>query len=195
MIDHLRGRLVSKSPEGVVVEVGGVGFAVQVPLSALERLPAVGTEVHLHTHLHVREDALQLFGFSCREDRDLYLRLTGISGIGPRLALGILSGTTAERLRLAVESEDVAALARLPGLGKKTAAKVIFELKGRLPRSGAEEPAAAEDRLFGEALSALTNLGYRKAEAETALRAVAPLASLETAVKAALKRLAPSREA
>lgn len=191
MIASIRGILIHKEPGRVVVDVGGVGYLLQVSLPTFEDLPEAGAETALHTHLHVREDALQLFAFSSMAEKDLFNTLTTVSGVGPKLALGILSASGVGDLRMAIESEDVSALSRLPGLGRKTASKVILELKGKLPESEeALEPGGG--RLFEEAMSALLNLGYKKSQAESALKAVSPIESLEKAITGALKILAPS---
>jgi len=193
MIARLTGEIAEKEPDRIVLLLGGLGLDVQIPLSTFEHLPEAGSEVSLETHLHVREDALQLFGFLTRAEKDLFLRLTGVSGIGPKLALGILSSASVDQLRLAIESEDVATLSRLPGLGKKTAGKLILELKGKLPEPISGEAETPSGKVFDEAVSALLNLGYRKALAEKALRSIPPDASLEEAITGALKALAPSR--
>lgn len=191
MIASIRGILLIKEPGRVVVDVGGVGYMIQVSLPTFENLPETGAETTLLTHLHVREDALQLFGFSTMAEKDLFNMLTTVSGVGPKLALGILSASRVAELRMAIESEDVSALSRLPGLGRKTASKVILELKGKLPESRETlEPGGGG--LFDEALSALLNLGYKKSQAESALKAVSPIESLEAAITGALKVLAPS---
>jgi len=189
MIAYVKGILTSKHPTDATVETGGLGYRVFIPVSAFERLPPVGSEILLHTYLHVREDALQLYGFLTAEDKDFFLKLTDVSGIGPRLALGILSGARVPELRKAIESEDIAFLSRIPGLGKKTATKLVFELRGKLPP--ADEPASTPaSALYEDALSALINLGYRKTDAEAALaRLGAPLETLEGAIMGALKLL------
>lgn len=193
MIARLTGQLAEKRADRIVLLLGGFGVDVQVPLSTYEHLPETGAEVSLETHLHVREDALQLFGFLTLEEKDFFLRLTAVSGIGPRLALGILSASAVDRLRLAIESEDVTTLSRLPGLGKKTAGKLILELKGKLPEMESAAGGAPSGAVAAEALSALLNLGYRKTQAEAALRSISRDASLEEAITGALKVLAPSR--
>ncbi len=196
MIALLRGILVLKSPDRVVVEAGGVGYLVLIPLSTFEKLPDTGVEVLLHTHLHVREDLLQLFGFISPEEKYFFTTLTAVSGVGPKLGLSILSGAKVVDLRKAIESEDVTFLSRIPGLGKKTATKLIFELRGKLPERQDESVPEETSSVFDDALSALMNLGYKKAETEAALRRVMPEASnhsLEVTITKALKTLSSSR--
>ncbi len=188
MIAYIKGILTSKHPSEVLVETGGLGYRVFIPISTFERLPPPGNEILLHTYLHVREDALQLYGFLASEEKDLFLTLTDVSGIGPRLGLGILSGAKVSELRKAIESEDVTFLARIPGLGKKTATKLVFELRGKLP-SLDEPPPSPASALYDDALSALVNLGYRKTDAETALARLGTLETLEAAITGALKLL------
>lgn len=190
MIALLRGAVFSKSPDRVVIDAGGVGYLVHISLSTFEHIPDAGAETLLHTHLHVREDALQLYGFATPDERDYFLTLNGVSGVGPKLALAILSGAKTSELRRAIEFEDVAFLSRLPGLGKKTASKIILELKGKLPATiDSGGPAAPVSSVFDDALSALLNLGYKRAEAEAALRMVDPNSPFEAAVTGALKKL------
>jgi Holliday junction DNA helicase RuvA len=193
MIALIRGTVFSKSPDRVVIDAGGVGYLVHISLSTFEHIPDSGAETLLHTHLHVREDALQLYGFATPDERDYFLTLNGVSGVGPKLALAILSGAKTPELRKAIEFEDVAFLSRLPGLGKKTASKIILELKGKLPApAGSGDiggPAAPVSGVFDDALSALLNLGYKRAEAEAALRMVDPNSPFEAAVTGALKKL------
>ena len=188
MIAYIKGILTSKHPSEVVVETGGLGYRIFIPISTFERLPPPGNEILLHTYLHVREDALQLYGFLAAEEKDLFLTLTDVSGIGPRLGLGILSGAKVSELRKAIESEDVTFLSRIPGLGKKTATKLVFELRGKLP-SVDEPPPSPASALYDDALSALVNLGYRKTDAEAALGRLGTLETLEAAITGALKML------
>lgn len=163
MIGSLRGRLISKRPDNVIVEAGGVGYLVNLPVSLLSDLPAEGGEVFLYIHTHVREDVLQLYGFPSEDEKRIFTTLLGVTGIGPKMALNILSVPVKDFLR-ALDTEDVAMLCRIPGLGKKTAHRLILELKEKLP--AVSEP---KDRVFEDTLSALVNLGYRKAEAQESL--------------------------
>jgi Holliday junction DNA helicase RuvA len=200
VIAHLRGRLLSLSPELAVVDAGGVGYAVHVPVSTyyeLQRLPA-GAEVALHVHTHVREDALALYGFWSERERQLFERLITVSGVGPRLARAILSGLPAEDLLRALAAGDLARLSRIPGVGKKTAERLVLELRDKaveLSRETAASAAAAAALPPGDEdlLDALVNLGYRRADAERALAEVRQ-ANAEAAVpdllRLALRRLA-----
>lgn len=187
MIGTLRGRIIAKKPEHVIVETGGVGYLVHVPVSLLSALPAEGTEVFLHIHTHVREDALQLYGFPKEDEKRIFTTLLGVTGIGPKMALNILSGVPVRDFLHALETEDVAMLCRIPGLGKKTAHRLILELREKLPRAAA----GPSDRLFEDTLSALLNLGYRKAEAQASLeRAMEKgYTEIEDLLKEALKLL------
>ncbi len=197
MIALLRGILISKSPDRVVVDVGGVGYLAFIPLSTFEKLPDTGMETLLQTHLHVREDVLQLFGFISPEEKDFFTTLTAVSGVGPKLGLAILSGAKVGDLRKAIESEDVQFLSRIPGLGKKTATKLIFELRGKLPERP-EDSGPETSKIFDDALSALINLGYKKTETEAVLRKIIPKHSsdstdtLESTITKALKTLSSS---
>jgi Holliday junction DNA helicase RuvA len=166
MIASLRGKLISKRPDGVVVEVGGVGYSVSVPLSILSSLPDEASEVFLFTYLHVREDILQLFGFRSEEEKRIFTTLIGVSGIGPKIALSILSTIPTDTFYGLVHSEDVEALCRVPGLGKKTAQRIILELREKLPALTLKEK---KDVIYDDTLSALVNLGYKKNVAQDAL--------------------------
>lgn len=173
MIAHLRGTLLEKQPNLVVIGVGGVGYAVTIPVSTYSKLGEVGQEVSLYTHTHVREDALGLFGFSTRDEKGLFENLITVSGIGPRLAVTILSGLAAGELREAIGVGDVARLTRIPGVGKKTGERMVLELRDRLVASGAaggEQGAGAGDPIERDVVSALLNLGCSE---DTAQKAVA----------------------
>ena len=191
MIVRLSGRLLERQPPCLVVDVGGVGYEVEAPLSVFDRLPADGEPVTLLTHLVVREDAQTLYGFIAAGDRALFRQLLKVSGIGPRLALAILSGVSSEDFALMVESGDSQALTRLPGIGKKTAERLILEMRGRLPASaGASDGSASAPGDAGaEAHAALTALGYSAAEALKMVRAVSqPELGPEALIRAALKK-------
>ena len=199
MIALLRGCLVEKQATGLIVDVQGVGYQVQVPLSTYYRLPDAGGDVVLRIHTHVREDALSLFGFGTALEQQLFERLIGISGIGPRLALSVLSGIDPGDLVRAVQAGDVGRLTLIPGIGKKTAERIGLELKDRLPaqlQSELEKSAggeAGESLLRADVLSALLNLGYHRALAEKAIDPVIRAggeASFERTLKQALKALA-----
>ncbi len=195
MIAELRGHLAHKHADRAVLDVGGVGYEVFVSLNTFYRLPEIGEPLRLVIHTHVREDALQLYGFLDQEEKSLFLLLTGVSGIGPRLALNILSGTPLAELLEALEAEDLARLVAIPGIGKKTAERMIVELRDKLAKArltgGAEAGAAPARGVEAEAVSALVNLGYRRPEAEKAAKAMAAsgAATLEDVIRGALKRL------
>lgn len=198
MIAQLAGALAYKSPEHLVVDVQGVGYQVFVSLNAFCRLPDTGRPVRLFIHTHVREDSLQLFGFLDAAERDLFLLLLGVSGIGPRLALNILSGTPAAELEAALEAGNVDRLVAIPGVGRKTAERLIVELRdkvvaARRSRAAAIDGSAARGGVEAEAVSALVNLGYRRADAERAVQAAVAgngAADLEAVIRAALRKVA-----
>jgi Holliday junction DNA helicase RuvA len=187
MIATLTGTLQSKTPEAVVVDVRGVGYEVRVPISTLADLPSVGESVMLYIHTHVREDAIQLFGFRNPGEKRVFITLLGISGIGPKVALNILSGIAYEDFLNAVESEEISILTKIPGLGKKTAHRIILELRGKLPRE--VEPAGGS--VHNDALSALMNLGYKRADATDAIELArkSGVSELESILREALKSL------
>jgi Holliday junction DNA helicase RuvA len=164
MIGSLRGTLIKMKPDNVIVEVSGVGYKVNIPLNTMSALPEVGKDIFLHIYTHVREDTLQLYGFTSEDEKKIFITLLGITGIGPKMALNILSGISHNDLLQAIETEDVAHLCRIPGLGKKTAHRLILELKEKLPT--AKEPV---NRVFEDTLSALVNLGYKKSIAQESL--------------------------
>jgi holliday junction DNA helicase RuvA len=169
LIAHLRGRVLRKSPQEVIVDVAGVGYRVAIPVSTFYKLGEEGTEVSLRVHTHVREDALALYGFLTAHEQDLFERLIQVAGVGPRLAVNILSGIEAAELAAALRGSDIARLTRVPGVGKKTAERLIVELKDKMPpvpEATAEaevEPASTPKE---DLLSALAHLGYSRAEAE-----------------------------
>lgn len=200
MIAQLRGRLLDKQPNRIIVDVNGVGYDLFVPLSTFYSLGEDGDEVTLRTHTHVREDALALYGFATKLEQDLFERLIGISGIGPKLALAVLSGLEPAELMRAIERGDVAQLTAIPGVGKKTAERIVLELKDRLPRAIPAAAAAghAPDPLSirDDVLSALLNLGYHRPLAEKAVAAALQTTSsasdggFERTLKQALRELA-----
>jgi holliday junction DNA helicase RuvA len=197
VIALLRGTLLEKAPSRVVVDVAGVGYDVQVPLSTFYGLGEPGTNVTLRIHTHVREDALALFGFSTGLEQTLFERLISISGIGPKLALAVLSGIEPADLIRAIRQQDVARLTAIPGIGKKTAERIGLELKDRLPQqTPAVGPAPSverpEDQLREDLLSALLNLGYQRVAAEKAIEKVtkaSPDAGFEQALREALRSM------
>ena len=192
MIAKLRGKLDHKAPGEVIVDVGGVGYQLFTALSVFYRLPEVGQPVTLLVYTHVREDTLQLFGFFDPAEKQAFMLLTGVSGIGPRLALNILSGMAAGELLGALRDGDVARLVTIPGVGKRLADRMIVELRDRIDTlPDAVTATAADPGIRGDALSALVNLGYRRADAERAVRQVLGegAAELETVLKEALRTL------
>lgn len=198
MIAFLRGRVIDKGPNRLVVDVQGVGYEVLVPLSTYYEVGDEGAEVALRIHTHVREDALQLYGFLTDLERQVFERLIGISGIGPKLAIAVLSGIEPRDLVAAVQRADVARLTGIPGIGKKTAERIVLELKDRLaamavPAAAGAAPAAAPgDRLRDDIVSALQNLGYHRPQAEKAVEAVlaaTPEPTFEDALRAVLREL------
>ena len=181
MIGFLQGKLFEKTASMVIVDVSGVGYEVSIPLSTFYELGEVGSDVSLRIYTHVREDAIQLFGFKTTRERDLYLRLISVQGIGPKLAVTILSGVSADDLILAIRTDNIARLTSIPGVGRKTAERLVIELRdkiGELSTGGTvsqavEGSALPTDAVFEDALSALTNLGYQRAPAEKALKQAA----------------------
>ena len=175
MIAHLSGTLLDKQLQRLVVDVGGVGYDVQVPLSTFYAVGDVGARVDLRIHTHVREDALQLFGFATPLEQTLFERLIAIGGIGPRVALAVLSGIEPESLVRAIRDADLGRLTSIPGVGKKTAERLVVELRDRLPKLAETTPTgvpSAEDDVRSDVLSALANLGYQRAAAERGLEKV-----------------------
>ena len=169
MIAHLRGRIIAKHPNQAIVEAGGVGYDVTISIPTFSELPAVGMEVALHIHTHVREDAIALFGFLRPQEKQLFEKLIAVSGIGPKLAITILSGMAAEDMVAAIRGNDVARLTKIPGIGKKTAERMTLELRDKLDAFGAAAPLLGASPLEEDVLSALVNLGYQRAAAEKAL--------------------------
>jgi len=173
MIASISGKLIRKNPTWIVVESGGIGFHISIPLSSYDAFGETGRDIRVLTHLHVREDALQLFGFSSEAERKLFLLLISVSGIGPRLAQGILSGIAVGDFEQAVRGNDLDSLMKVPGIGKKTAERLVLELKEKIGEAGSTaEPSAAPDRspLEEEAVLALVSLGYKRAQAQEAVR-------------------------
>ena len=174
MIAHLRGTLLSKHPNQAIVETHGVGYDVVISVPTFSELPAAGAEVALHIHTHVREDALSLYGFQRLAEKHLFEKLLTVSGIGPKLAITILSGMPADEMVGAIRSGDLARLTRIPGIGKKTAERMVLELRDKLPApTGTTEISmTAASPVEEDVLSALVNLGYQRPAAEKALQAV-----------------------
>jgi Holliday junction DNA helicase RuvA len=198
MIYRLRGALVEKDAEGVVVDVGGVGYRASASAGTLRALPSVGEECVVHTRMVVREDAMMLFGFAGKEERSAFDALTAVSKVGPKLALSVLSTMAPSELSEAVARGDVVKLASVPGLGKKTAERLVLELKGKnLAAFGPAETGVTTNGggggPFMEARDALAALGYRLEEAERALGEVPPQDSVEKYIKEALRRIGSRR--
>jgi Holliday junction DNA helicase RuvA len=197
VIAYLRGRILEKHPNRVIVDVNGVGYDVAVPLSTFYSVSDTGSDITLRIHTHVREDALALYGFATVLEQDLFERLIGVSGIGPKLALAVLSGIEPLELMRAIERADVARLTAIPGVGKKTSERVVLELKDRLPRAQVAAVAAGaaahdDSDVRDDVLSALVNLGYHRPLAEKAVASAIktlPDGGFERTLKQALREL------
>lgn len=198
MIATLSGTLAAVLTDGAVVDVGGIGYRVHLTSTAVSTLPSLGTTIVFHTHLHVREDALTLFGFATADERDLFEILIGVNGIGPKNALAVLGSHTPDGLRKSVVTEDLETLTAVPGIGKKTAGRLILELKEKLALPDLGAPAGSGSRArAAEVREALTQLGYSAAEARETLAAI-PLDEdrpVEELVRLALTRLARTASA
>ena len=199
MITFLRGRLIEALPTQVTVEVNGVGYEALIPLSSYDKLPKPGQEVKLLTHLAVREDAHTLYGFMTAEERDLFrLLINSVSGIGPKIALNVLSGINVTAFRGAIANGDVKALSQISGVGKKTAERMVVELKDKIGAAGAWEASSAqraltpEDQKLNDAVLALIALGFKQVEAYDAVRkaqaALGPQVTIEELVRACLRK-------
>jgi Holliday junction DNA helicase RuvA len=199
MITFLRGKLLEALPTQAIVEVQGVGYEVLIPLSSFDKLPAPGGEVRLLTHLAIREDAHLLYGFMTTAERDLFrLLINTVSGIGPKIALNVLSGMNPVALRGAVANGDVKALSQISGVGRKTAERIVVELKDKIGAAGAWEASGAQrglseaDQKINDAVLALMALGFKQPEAQEAVRAsqavLGPQAGVEDLVRASLKK-------
>ncbi|HIC85319.1 MAG TPA: Holliday junction branch migration protein RuvA [Desulfobacterales bacterium] len=196
MIAHLRGQIFKKSTQSVIIETGGIGYEVLVPLSTFYSLPDQAQDVSLHIHTHVREDAILLFGFLSTLEKELFLMLISVSGIGPKLAVNILSGIGPEELLEAISSGDSLRLRSIPGVGKKTADRIVVELREKAQKFGGDReiiaPPMPQDPVISDAISALTNLGYPLKSAKKAVEQAARQkgsGSLEELIKEALKAL------
>ena len=203
MITFLDGKLITALPTQAIVDVGGVGYEVFIPLSSYDKLPAAGQGIRILTHLHVREDAQILYGFMTAAERDLFrLLVNNVSGIGPKLALAVLSGMTVNNFKAAVVNSDVASLSKISGLGKKTAERIVLELKDKLGVAAAWEAASAmhaptpEQEQANEAVLALIALGYKQIDAHKTVRELQEKGEAKPAeelVKLALKRMAAGK--
>ena len=174
MIAHLRGILLDKHPNRAIIETGGVGYDVTISVPTFSEMSQVGTEISLHIYTHVREDALALYGFGRPEEKQLFEKLLTVSGIGPKLAITILSGMAADEMTRAIRANDVVRLTKIPGIGKKTAERMVLELRDKLPPHGAEAVTEIPSltAVQEDVLSALTNLGYQRPLAEKAVATV-----------------------
>jgi Holliday junction DNA helicase RuvA len=200
MIAHIQGLLHFKSPEYLVIDVEGIGYQVQVPLSTFYDLPQVGSTVSLHIHTHVREDALQLYGFQSPEEKTLFVRLMSIAGIGPRLAVNILSGISPAELVESLSQNNLARLTSIPGVGRKTAERIMVEMKDKVSTLApgldvtVTVRTTADEAMNEDALSALINLGYKKGVAqravENARHRLRGEITIESLLKEALRELA-----
>lgn len=191
MIARITGTLAHKEPGEITVDVAGIGYQVYIPLTVFYRLPETGGKVSLLIHTHLREDALQLFGFLEKEEKQLFMLLNGVAGIGPKLAITILSGIPADDLARALREGDQVRLLAIPGVGKKLAERMIVELRDKFAAFGSERVAAGDGQVARDALSALLNLGYRRSEAEKSVREITQEGqeSLPEVLKEALRRL------
>lgn len=175
MIGSLRGRIAAKTPPQLMIDVGGVGYELEAPMSTFFHLPAIGQEVSLLTHLVVREDAHVLYGFATQDERRLFRNLLKVSGVGPKIALALLSGISVEAFAQCILNQDVAALIRVPGIGRKTAERLFVEMRDRVANLGTSGiTSAGAARPESEALGALIGLGYKPAEAARLLKVVEP---------------------
>jgi Holliday junction DNA helicase RuvA len=191
MIAHLRGKLLAKHPNQAIVETAGVGYDVVITVPTFSDLPGVGSEVALHIHTHVREDQIALYGFLRATEKILFEKLITVSGIGPKLAITILSGMAADEMVGSIRGNDIARLTRIPGIGRKTAERMVLELRDKLPAQGKEivTPISSLSAMEEDVLSALLNLGYQRPVAEKALTAlgkIKPGASFEAMFREAL---------
>jgi Holliday junction DNA helicase RuvA len=195
MVAFLRGRVLEKSPNRLIVDIGGVGYDVSVPLSTFYTAGDPGAEISLRVHTHVREDQIALFGFASALELAVFERLIAVSGIGPKLALSVLSGIESRELITAVQRGDIARLTRIPGVGKKTAERIVIELRDRLPKTIDDSVAAAEvetpeNAMRGDLVSALVNLGYNRQSIDQVLEKVMrDAATFESALRSALREL------
>jgi holliday junction DNA helicase RuvA len=187
LIGRLTGKLLAKQPPQILVDVGGVAYEVDVPMSTLYGLPAAGDPVTLFTHLSVKEDSHTLYGFASLEERAAFRQLIKISGVGPRTALAVLSGLSVADLAAAVTLQDAVTLTKIPGIGKKTAERLLLELKGKIAESGRPQAAGPAD-----VVNALVGLGYSEKEALAAVKGLQPGIAVADGIRAALKALAKS---
>jgi Holliday junction DNA helicase RuvA len=193
VIGSLNGTVIARRPDGCLLEVSGVGYQIACSATTMSTVPPVGSEVRLFTHLHVREDALALYGFAIEGERLMFEALIGVSGVGPKVALQVCSSFTPEAFRKALVTDDVDAICAIPGIGKKTAARMVLDLKEKLDLPDlALVGSKSGDKLIAQARSALENLGYSSGEVRVALGEISPEedASIEELIRTALKVLA-----
>jgi Holliday junction DNA helicase RuvA len=188
MIAHLRGKLIARHPNQVIVDAMGVGYDVTISVPTFSELPPAGGEVSLHIHTHVREDQIALYGFLRPEEKHLFEKLISVSGIGPKLAITILSGMPTDEMTAAIRRNDVARLTKIPGIGRKTAERMVLELRDKLPPVGNEQVHVVPSlsTVQEDVLSALMNLGYQRPSAEKALSTVEKNGSFDAMFRAAL---------
>ncbi|HJQ61968.1 MAG TPA: Holliday junction branch migration protein RuvA [Burkholderiales bacterium] len=192
MIGRLSGRLLAKHPPQIVIDVQGVGYELDVPMSTLYQLPATGAEVTLLTHLMVREDAHQLYGFATEAERAAFRQLLRISGVGARTALAVLSGMSVADLQQAVSAQDSGRLTKIPGIGKKTAERLMLELRDKLALAGVTAPIAGAADAGSDVVNALLALGYNEREAAWAIKQLAADTNVTDGIRQALKLLSRS---
>ncbi len=192
MIGRVSGRLLAKQPPQITVDVQGIGYEIDVPMSTLYQLPATGAEVILYTQLVVREDAHLLYGFATEAERALFRQLIRISGIGARTALSVLSGLSVAELQEAVRAQDAGRMTKIPGIGKKTAERLLLELRDRLPKAGVQAAAGGTATGGGDIANALSALGYNDKEVTWALGQLSAGVSVTEGIRQALKLLSKS---
>jgi Holliday junction DNA helicase RuvA len=206
MIAHLSGTLLSKQPNSVILEVGGVGYEVNIPVSTFYDLEEPGSNVQLRIYTHVREDTLQLFGFKTARERELFLRVISVSGIGPQLGIKLLSGMSADEMIVSIRTNNLAKLTLIPGIGRKTAERLVMELRDKVASLSSPEleqelgattaagvPVTTEDSMRADVLSALLNLGYQRGSAEKAVNSAMDEGgdiSVELILRRSLRKLA-----
>jgi holliday junction DNA helicase RuvA len=188
MIAHLRGKLIARHPNQVIVDAMGVGYDVTISVPTFSELPPAGGEVALHIHTHVREDQIALYGFLRPEEKHLFEKLISVSGIGPKLAITIISGMPTDEMTSAIRGNDVARLTKIPGIGRKTAERMVLELRDKLPPAGTDQVHVVPSlsAVQEDVLSALMNLGYQRASAEKTLSTVEKNGSFDAMFRAAL---------
>ena len=188
MIAHLRGKLIARHPNQVIIDAMGVGYDVTISVPTFSELPPAGGEVALHIHTHVREDQIALYGFLRPEEKHLFEKLISVSGIGPKLAITILSGMPTDEMTAAIRGNDVARLTKIPGIGRKTAERMVLELRDKLPPVGTDQVHVVPSlsAIHEDVLSALMNLGYQRPTAEKALSSVEKNGSFDAMFRAAL---------